>query len=124
MKQLIVGTYELGSDFVQIVLREGTGGEFYLMPEHGKVPRVKIGADYKYWWEVANVLLHEIIELSYEKLGCRTEPSFNMGNDHSKYIFVIPHQIFSESTARVAYCLTDCMPDVEKAWKKWRKKWS
>ena len=32
MKQVIVGTYEMGYEKVQLVLREGHGGEFYLLP--------------------------------------------------------------------------------------------
>ena len=33
MKQAIVGVYGLGADQVELVLREGTGGEFYVQPE-------------------------------------------------------------------------------------------
>ncbi len=122
MKQTIVGTYEIGSDYVQIVLREGTGGEFYLMPEHGKVPRVKIGADYEHWDEVVNVLIHEVRELIYYKLGCRYEPDNDWSNDHGQFLFVITHVKFSDACNREALCLTKCLPDLAKAWKKWRRK--
>ena len=45
MTQVIVGVYTMGYEDVEIVLREGTGGEFYNCPGKGQIPRIKIGAD-------------------------------------------------------------------------------
>ena len=49
MKQIIVGIYSVGFEDVEIVLREGTGGEFFNCPEKGHCPRIKIGADVSNW---------------------------------------------------------------------------
>lgn len=48
MKQKIVGTYYAGHQQIQLVIREGDGGEFFLNPERGSLPRIKLGVD-KSW---------------------------------------------------------------------------
>lgn len=121
MKQVIVGTYYIGRDQVELVLREDTGGEFYVLPEKGVIPRIKVGADYTEWKEVVSVLLHEAQELLLERLRCRYELSDSMSNDHSQYTFVLPHLTFSELNVRLADFLVDALPDLAKAWEKWKK---
>lgn len=58
MKQKIVGTYPLGWSRVQIVAREGIGGEFWLSPGDIDCPRIKIGLDEDRWEDVLETLLH------------------------------------------------------------------
>ena len=122
MKQKRLNTYYIGHDQVELILRDGTGGEYYLMPEKGRIARIKIGADYKYWWEVVTVLLHEAFELILDKMYCRYSKTQTWCRDDSNYLFVFTHQEFSEATGRVSDFVTDALPDLSKEWKKWKKK--
>ena len=122
MEQIIVGTYDMGWESVEIVLREGTGVEFFLIPETGRGPRIKVGADQNQWSDVVAVLLHECLELEYERAGVRFSPSSELARDHAAYIFVLNHAQFSEAAARVAELLSKVLPDLAKSWKQWNKR--
>ena len=121
MKQVIVGIYEAGYEQAQLVLREGTGGEFYTIPESGSIPRIKIGADYDKWGEVVMVLLHEVEEMILTRLSCRYECCNDMARDHAAYLFSMRHTQFSDLCAKTSEYITACLPDLAVAWKKWRK---
>ena len=121
MKQKIIGTYPLGYEQIQLVLREGTGGEFFTLPEDGKIPRIKIGADNNYWWETVELLLHEVNEFCMMRLACRYNQSNSVLRDHSNYLFVMTHVQFGECCARSAELLAKALPDLGKAWNKWKR---
>ena len=121
MKQVIVGTYEIGYDQVEIVLREDLGGEFYLIPEKGSIPRIKIGADHKDWRDVVAVFLHEAYEFVLEKLRCRYEKTDIVVGDHNGYLFILDHLTFSEACQRVAELATSALPNLKKEWEKWNQ---
>lgn len=121
MKQKIVGSYYMGMTQVQIVLREGTGGEFYLNPERGHIPRIKIGADQPNWGDVIAILLHEATEMLMTCSHCRYAPAPDYANDHAGYLFVMNHCMFSDVTARVGELLALSLPDLSRAWTKWKK---
>lgn len=120
MKQKIIDSYILCGGYVQVVLREGTGGEFYSAPEHGHVPRIKVGTEYGAWPEVVAVLIHEALEYVLVIKGRRFEPCSDLAKDHSSYLFLLNHSQFSDACAELAAFLTVCLPDVAKAWKDWK----
>ncbi len=121
-KQVIVGVYGIGFEDVEIVLRSGDGGEFWNHPGKGEIPRIKIGADYKEWSSVVSVFLHEAFEFTFNRLKCRYDSSYDLGGDASSYLFVADHVTFSDTCARVACLTANALPDLARAWKKWRKK--
>lgn len=121
MKQVIVGVFSCGAEDVQLVLREGSGGEFYCTPEKGAVARIKVGADSS-WSDVISALLHEVFELQMTRLMCRYDPTTDYGRDHSSYLFVMTHPQFSNVCGRAAEFLTAVLPSVSKAYKKWHRK--
>ncbi len=120
MRQKIVGVYDMGLDQVQLVLREGEGGEFWFKPEDGHVPRIKVGADGE-WKLVMSALLHEAMEMQMTRSHCRFNPAPDYGRDHSSYIFVMSHPIYSDIIARVAEFVSLCAPDLARAYKKFRR---
>ncbi len=122
MNQVIVGKYYLGVEAVELVLMEGTGGEFYRIPEAGHIARIKIGAEYDSWRGVVAVLLHESFELVYDRLGCRYCCSSHTARDSDAHTFYLDHVLFGEACARVADLLSACLPDLATAWKKFNKK--
>lgn len=122
MKQRVVGVYEFGHEQVEVVLREGTGGEFYSIPEKGKVPRIKVGADCQAWDQVVTVLFHEAMELAAHREGCRFDRSDELSRDHCGYIFLMTHPQFSNCCARVGELASSCLPDLATKWKYWGRK--
>lgn len=122
MKQKIVGVYRCGPEDVQLVLREGDGGSFFTVPEKGHICRIKVGADEGRWPMVVTTLMHEAMELTMMRAGCRYTPSPDFGEDNGSYTFVMTHTQFSEASARAAMFVAAAMPDLRKAWKKWRKR--
>lgn len=124
MKQKIVGSYSLGNESVQLVAREGTGGDYYTQPEKAHIARIKVGMDYKAsaWEEVVNALLHESLELSIDRHNARHRPTNDISYDHSNYIFVFNHPQFSDIVAKTAEFITPALPDLARTFKAWHKK--
>lgn len=118
MKQKIVGTYPLGWSRVQIVAREGIGGEFWLSPGDIDCPRIKIGLDEDRWEDVLETLLHEVEELSATIIGTRFWKSAWQSEDSSAYTFVMTHQQFAEIICWAASLLPACEDDLVEMWSK------
>ena len=121
MKQKIVGIYYLGYEQVQLVLREGSGAEFYFCPEKGSIPRIKIGADQREWWHIVDTVLHEAFEFAMERRQCRYHATEDTSRDHSAYLFVLTHTQFSDNCSKVAEFISAAVPDLSKAWRQWNK---
>lgn len=121
MKQKIVGTYRLGDRMVQLVLREGTGGECYPLPGDITHSRIKVGADTQCWGDVVGVALHEACELVGSAMHYRLAPTNMDADDLLSIVFVMTHPQFSEVCARAGGFLADCLPDLAKAWRAWKK---
>jgi len=121
MRQKIIGVFPIGFEDVELVLRDGNGGEFFNCPEPGKCPRIKIGADVKEWKDIVAVLVHEAMEFRMNRCRARFDPSYDVGKDHGSYLFVMDHQIFSDCCAQVGELLVCSLPALAVAWKKWKK---
>lgn len=122
MKQKVIGTYYIGRDEVELVLREGHGGEFYISPEKGKIPRIKVGAEYKEWRSIVDIVLHESLEYVMDKMYLRYEATHLSTRDMAGYSFIFNHCQLSEICARVSDFMTEALPALEKEWKKWERK--
>lgn len=122
MKQKIVGDYYAGNDSIQLVVRGGNGGEFYVSPEKGSTPRIQIGVEHQDWMMIRTALLHEIMELVLDKLKCRFDPTNDFSRAHSAYLFVMGHTNFSDACWRVSEFMDEAVPDLKNAWKLWNKK--
>jgi len=120
VKQTIIGAYELGMHEVQLVLREGTGGEFYFKPERGHIARIKVGADAG-WNHCVSALLHEAFEMSMTVSHCRFAPAPDYGQDQACYQFIMTHSQFSDITARTAIFMSTALPDLSRAFKAFHK---
>jgi len=122
MKQKIIGVYPCGGEEVQLILREGTGGEFYTMPGKGCIARIKVGADAGHGWSfLVGTLMHEVMEFSMTRAGLRYGPAPDYSLDNGNYLFVMTHTQFSEASARAAMFLAAALPDLSGAWKKWKR---
>lgn len=122
MRQKIVGVFSIGFEDCQLVLREGTGAEFYNCPGVGECPRIKVGADVKLWREVVANVLHEAMECYFNRLRCRYDCSYDLAQDHAGYLFVASHPEFSDACARVGAFLSEALPALRSEWKKWPRR--
>jgi hypothetical protein len=121
MRQVIVGNYYMGPESVQLVLREGFGGDFYPTPERGNIPRIKLGADQANWQALFNNLCHEAFEASLLRINCRFFAENNRANATDDCMFIANHQQLGETCARAGEFINTCKGDLNKAWNKWRK---
>ena len=119
-KQEVVGVVDIGYEQCQLVAREGTGGEFYFIPEKGIVPRIKIGIQYNNFDEVITCLLHEALEFSLYRIHGRFAPSEDLAKNHASYQFCFDHNQFTEARAATAEFITVAMPELAKIYNQWK----
>lgn len=122
MKTNIIGTYKLGSEYVELVLcdRDG-GGAFWAMHDDTKRPRIEVGEKQEHWWQVVAILTHEVYEFAFYRAGLRFCRTPDWAQDNGSYMFVMSHTDFSEANARAAHFITEALPDLARAWKKRKK---
>ena len=120
MKQVIVGTYEMWYARFRIYLRPGTGADFDRIPDDGGLPVIRIGADAKHWRRVVASLVHEAQEISMQDLGLSFQPFPSLSDGSANYTFVMNHEQFNECCCRAGDLLSSALPDLAKAWKKWK----
>lgn len=116
MKPQVIGNYEFGYEYVQLLLRDGEGAEFYRLSEDITIPTIFIGADGS-WLDIVTRLLHEALEFSLERAGCRFYPTNDLARNTAAYTFSFNHQQFADCCAKVAEFVTAALPDLQKAWK-------
>jgi hypothetical protein len=121
MWQKIVGVFCLGHENVQLVVREGTGGEFYYMPDEQSMARIKIGLDLE-WSEVVMMLLHETFEMVMARDGRRFESCAKRSRDHATYTFVFNHSQFSQFCWAQSEFVTAALPRLAEEYKKRKNK--
>ena len=120
MKQKIVGSYLCGFESVELILKEGYGGEIFFV-EKGFVARMKLGGDQD-WQDCFASLLHETLELVFDRIKCRFNPCNDMSRSTASFLFVADHNAFSDVCAKAAEFVDGCLPDLKKAYKDWNKK--
>lgn len=121
-----VGVYNLGSESVELVLREGNGANFDTRSSRdgqADMTVIEIGGDGSTdWGEILSRLTYEAMELMAMRMGCRFVSDPDYARDLCGYAFMMTHAQHSQLCGRVGYFLADCLPDLARAWKQWRKK--
>lgn len=121
MKELHVGVYDLGAESVEVQLRSGLGGDWTTRSDVGKMALIQVGADHEEWYGLVVAILHELMDLTGFRMGCIFRYSPNYSRDNGAQLFVYDHTGHSEMCARVGWFLADCLPDLARAWDKWKK---
>ena len=119
MKRWKIGRYTLGCRGVDIFFRKGVGGEFNSAPDLG-LAEINIGLE-ESWPDVVITILHETLEMVLSDSRLRWRPTPDYSGDNGSYLFLLTHEQFAESLARVAHCLAPCLPDAHKLYKRLRK---
>ena len=116
-----VGAWRLGPVSVSLYLRQGINAEFTTGRNEGECPRITLGADYEYWHEIVNCLLHESMEMTYTLLDVRYVSSLDYASDNGHNFFAMDHTKMSEACGWVGGYLAFALPELSKAWKQWRR---
>lgn len=123
MKEVVVGIYRFGNEQCKLVLRPGTGADFnFRCRIKGEIPLLQVGGDVDEWEEVVSGLLHEVLEYTMTRNNLRFNPCQDFSNDLSSYMFFMSHASMSDCCAKSAMLLTVALPDLERVWRKWKKK--
>ena len=112
-----LGSFQLGWESVELCVREGDGGEFFLQPEEGRIPRIVVGLDYEKWTDCLSVLLHEALECIMERRDHRYRRAGRIHPGLDTFTFLFNHDQFTEICAIAAMFLAGAMPEVARAWK-------
>lgn len=115
-----LGTYPLGYTNVEIYVHpaESFGGRFDMQPTTSSMPRMDITLDFKNWWEVVELLLHEAYEASFCLHHSRYCVSPTVCSDLSAFQFMFSHATFAEITAGVAKFVAEAYPALAAAYAK------
>jgi len=118
MKPKLLGDYEIGYESVRLYVREGTGAEFYRQSADVNCPTVYVGLEAPQWHMIVARVLHEVLELTLDRLFCRFYPSRDLSADTGAYVFMLDHRQFSTVCADVAEFLCAALPDLEEEYRK------
>lgn len=118
-----IGIYDLGAEAVELWIRPGTGAGFSTQSgskQQRRPARITCGMDIEPD-EVVGNLIHEAKEFCDMRMGCRHVPDLDYARDAAAYTFIETHTQHSELCARVGFFLAECLPDLQKAHRQWRK---
>lgn len=121
MWQKRIGFYDGGTCSVELVAREGNGGEFWTRPGKGCAPRIKIGFDYEEFGDVLDILFHELMEFALTVRGHRYTQSPELSGDMGCFEFAFNHTELSECARMMSGVVFEAMPammNIHKARKK------
>lgn len=118
---VLVGTYDLGNEVVGLLAEIGATGGHWCYGDagsktaHSKVhnmPYMVIGIDHTRWAQVMEVLLHEMMELSFDRLDGRFKNAAWWCRSHANYTFMFNHEVFAEACARSSLFIATCQLDL------------
>lgn len=121
MKLVRIGAYSLGSESVELFLRDGVGGNFSTRSDSEQQAAIYIGGDEPEWYMVVSAFLHEALEFAAMRMGLRFEPDIDIGRNASGYVFFATHTQFAEQVGRAAQFSAVALPALATAWKKWNQ---
>jgi hypothetical protein len=109
----------MGAESVRLYMTAESGGSYDARPDDNGPAQICVGREAGKWWSIVGVLMHEAMELSLMRHGCRFVPHPDYANDNGSITFIATHTKFSEATATAAMFITESLPPLSKAWAKW-----
>lgn len=113
-----IGTFFLGWEWVEVFVDSTVmGGHCMPCPDTpGKRAEMLIGTDYRAWWEVLNIAMHESLEHCFARLECTYRRRNEQVIDTQHLTFLFDHGRFTEAVGRSAAFLEEVLPLVRVAW--------
>lgn len=91
---------------------ESCGGNFVLSPKDGAAT-MDVGTKFDNWFEVLQVLLHEVMEMAFCEVSGRFRPNPAFADCASDtYRFMFDHNQFTEAGHRAAYFIAKSQNDL------------
>lgn len=105
-----LGVFSLGHENVELFVdpRLGSGGQATLCPEEGALTSITVGP-HDTLAEFVSTLLHEALELSLSREGCRFY-SDRSSDNAADCVFHADHQMFDRAVANSGSFLTEVFP--------------
>jgi hypothetical protein len=116
-----IGTYSFCHLATEIYLIEGFSSSFNSEPNKGTHPRIDIGADQTEWWHIIDALLHETMEQAMVMFGYAYVCSAICARNSTTYSFHLTHGEFIKCHEEVSYLMAIVLPDLAKAWDKYKR---
>ena len=124
-KKIFVGRYAMNRGTVVLHLDPGVSGgsgSHGWYEGSGYCADVSIGALDLEWPQLVRALLHELLELSALRERCHYHGSGTLlPVPVDSYLLVMDHPQFTRVVDEAGDALAYALPDMEKAWKKWKK---
>ena len=115
-----LGTFFLGWEWVDCFADPTTsGGHFMFCPDTpARRPEMQVGIDYRNWWEVLNVAMHEATEHALARLRCTFTNCQEQVRDTQHIQFHFNHGQFTEAIGMAAAYLDDVLPLLRAEWER------
>ena len=124
-KKIFVGRYAMNKATVELWLDPDSedGSTHSAWSEgSGYASIAEIGCLGKVWPQLVRKLLHELAEWSAVLHKCHYHPSgILLPVPADSYLMVMTHPQFTQVIDEAGDALAYALPDMEKAWKKWKK---
>jgi hypothetical protein len=120
--EVFIGTYRIGFENVDLFGQiTDNGGFFDLCPDKNKA-HMKVGLTDENWDATVSIILHESMEFILLRANCAHAPINDTCASLSNRLFVLTHSQLDEACDRQAGFISDALPALETAWKKYHKK--
>lgn len=117
----LVGRYRLGWRWVELLVDPNRdGAQAIFAPDDKEICEIIVGLEDNQS-DILGGLLHEATEVVMWDHNCAYKHTGAFDKGASHYTFLFTHQQFSEMNQRVAYFLAECLPDFQRAAKKYKK---
>ena len=124
-KKIFVGRYAMNKGTMLLYLDPTTGDGsalFDWVEGTGYCCIVTVGALDKLWAQMVRKLVHELVEISAVAAKVHFQPSGILTPvPADSYLMVMTHPQFTQVVDEAGDALAYALPDMEKAWKKWKK---
>lgn len=123
-KKIFVGRYAMNSGTVLLWMDPSTGDSTSWHEwdkKTGYACKIEVGAKNKAWSGIVQAVLHEFVESSAMRERAHLSPTWQFGSPTDSYFLVMSHPRFTQVINEAGDALAYALPDMEKAWKKWKK---
>lgn len=125
MKKTLVGRYAMNLGSVEVWLdpsHDDASGSHEWTRGSGYCDVVVVGCKTLQWPQLVRKLLHELVEGSAVRERCHFHNSgILLPVPTDSYLMVMGHAQFTRVIDEAGDALAYALPDMEKAWKKWKK---
>lgn len=112
-----LGYYQIGMHDVKVyLLWDEVGGSYQFKPDEHHCT-MEIGMDTKKWYDVLEVIFHEVLEFIFNDRGLSFERRGKWTSNTADRHFFFDHQEFADACGRLAFTSHRLIGDVQVKWR-------